>query len=380
MSHTIMTYYYPGFHANKLMYPGLPNNWCEWELVKKAQPYFDDHYQPRIPVWGYKMETEIESMSLKLRTAKQFGLDSFIFLSYWFDEQEVCEKPLEIALAIADESCVKPCIMWANHDRSYTFPEDGTYAPHRYLRVDYSPKACKAMVALWVEKYFSNPNYFRLPDGKLFFGIYSPEAILANTGSPDFLHALINYIRETVRLQISSDIHIHGCQTRFINDLSILSVGFDSCSDYVALGYSENGREPSIDLPLLYGHLIVQIPEHELLANISEMYRTLNYIAPVPYYPVVTVGRDCSPRVLRYQTVRRGYYSSRPILREFGASHLSARCKIAKSFLRVNHHPENIIFICGWNEWTEGAYLEPDQRHGYTLLETIYTEFTRPWV
>ncbi len=57
---------------------------------------------------------------------------------------------------------------------------------------------------------------------------------------------------------------------------------------------------------------------------------------------------------------------------------LEHACRMA---LEAPNHDERIVFINAWNEWAEGAHLEPDLHYGYTYLrETarVVEQLVRP--
>jgi hypothetical protein len=80
----VASYYFGNYH------PGDPRNsrmkgpaWSEWELVKAARPRFPGHQQPKVPLWGYRDESDPKVMAQKIAAAADHGIDAFIFDWYF---------------------------------------------------------------------------------------------------------------------------------------------------------------------------------------------------------------------------------------------------------------------------------------------------------
>jgi len=75
----VAAYYFPNWG---------PENVSEWAPVKRAQPRFEGHAQPKVPVWGYQDETDPAVMAQKIAVATDHGVDAFIFCWYYYNESD----------------------------------------------------------------------------------------------------------------------------------------------------------------------------------------------------------------------------------------------------------------------------------------------------
>ncbi len=95
----------------------------------------------------------------------------------------------------------------------------------------------------------------------------------------------------------------------------------------------------------------------------------------IPYNLCVTVGWDPSPRTVQSDVYEEVGYPFTKIIYGNTPEKVGKLFEIAKNIYEREETTAKCIFLHSFNEWTEGAYLEPDEKYGYGYLEELKRVF-----
>ncbi len=353
----VAAYVWPSCHHDERFGDMLwPDGTGEWEVIKKGNPRFPGHYQPRMPLWGYGMDDDPQVVEKWIDVAVDHGVGVFVYDWYWFDGGPFLESALNNGfLKAKNNSKMQFYIMWANHDvkRNYwnvhKFKDDTSILWDGAVDWD----NFKIIVDRVIKQYFSQPNYFKI-DGQPVFSIFSIGNLLEGFGgSMEEARKALDYFREEVKKAGFPGLHIQWNQgggsvmskeaaAKFSE--KVTEMGFNSVAMYNMGGTNEDY--------LVYG------------ANSLKIRTQMDSILDVPLFPCVSVGWDDTPRFPAKGMKDVVHYHNTP---ESFAALLSKATKYADS------HPEQpkLITINAWNEWVEGSYLLPDMLNGYGYLNAV---------
>lgn len=76
--YTIAAFYWPAYHYEPRSEFLFPEKTGEWEIIRNAVPKEEGHQQPKVPLWGYLDEANPKDMDLKISTAIEYGVNTFI--------------------------------------------------------------------------------------------------------------------------------------------------------------------------------------------------------------------------------------------------------------------------------------------------------------
>ena len=360
-------FFFPQFHEIKENNEWWGNGYTDWVKVKEAKPLFENHYQPRTPVNGYydlsKEETIIEQINLAL----QYNIHGFSFYHYWFDGKLLLEKPLENFLK--HNTTLKFCVTWANEtwtkrwvgkvndvliEQKHT-PDSNVWKQH----FDY------------LLQFFCNKNYIRI-DNKPVFIIYRPDIIVDLKKWMHFFdmeakqngfEGLFFVAAKSYEVYFNNNLNSFDAVLKFQPREIMNSNKFKSSSQI----YTEKLlRSLPEKMQIIIGEIKAKFNSYKILSYDFMWQKIIEGAnqqeVDTKVFQTAVVDWDNTPR-----------YGNRAKIFD-GAT--------PEKFQKYLHQLNNIesqkgieyIFINAWNEWSEGAYLEPDKKWGSKYLEVLKKE------
>ena len=341
----VIAFYLPQFHPipenDKWWGPGF----TEWTNVVKAQPNFRGHYQPRLPAdLGYYDLRLTEVMQRQAALAQRYGVHGFCFYYYWFGGKRLLERPIEQMLQSGSPD-FPFCLCWANEN--WTRRWDGQ--DHEVLMGQAHSDQDDHDVILDLIRYFQDGRYIRI-DGRPLILVYRVTLF------PDFSKTAELW-RSVARSEGIGEIYI-----AMVESFDLVHKGADprdfGCNaavEFPPQGLAEQ-RPPSG--AIINPDFVGSVADYR---DLAVRYATRS-APPYTRFSGVMPGWDNSAR---RQNSSFCFENATP-----GAMQAWLEERLEQSRLQ-NHGDERLVFVNAWNEWAEGAYLEPDRRFGHAFLQAI---------
>lgn len=336
-------YYYPGWRDDT---PGSV----------AAKPWQALHaYPAREPLLGYYRDGEPAIMARQLEWMADYGIDYVVFDWYWNHRLGALKThAIDAFLGLPQPSRVQASLLWANH----------TEFPAAAAEFD-------AMVRHWLA-YFAHPRYLTI-DGMpvvFVFSIQLLEEKAQRFGSS--AGALLARARAIAQAAGFRGIYFIGGASA---NSPVAKSHITNAKAFAASGHGPGGFDAlsayNYHGPATFRYAGGHHESHsyaELDRGYRDHWQWMMAHATLPYVVPMTSGWDRRP----WGGSRDGRHDqSRSTPAEF-ASHLAAaRATMLK-------HPQSTLrmgVICCWNEFGEGAFIEPTRLEKFAYLERVRQVF-----
>lgn len=352
----ILALYLPQFHTFPENDRWWGKGYTEWTAVRKARPMFPGHDQPKVPLgqnYYDLVKNGVQTLTWQAKLMKQYGVYGLCMYHYWFNGKLLLEKPMEI-LRDHPEIDMRYTICWANEPWARTW--DGkpgnvlmpqTYGgeeevrqhfqyllpffkDQRYIKIDGKP-----MVHLYksanipeLEKRMTIFQKFAMDSG--FPGIYWVSAITA-AGADERRSLFDHYYYFEPGYTLRQDLPKPD-RLRYL-------MATEARTIYNTFAFTgKKTVERRINAGLIWDRIEKRKPD--------------SMISPGTF-----PSWDNTPRKHEKGTV---FFHATP--ERFGRD---------VSIVTKKYPEHEFLYINAWNEWGEGAYLEPDEKTRYAYLEEL---------
>lgn len=333
-----IAFYLPQFHP----FPENDRWWgkgfTEWTNVTKAKPQFIGHYQPHLPSdLGFYDLRLIDIMYQQVEMAKMYGIEGFCFYDYWFAGKKLMQTPLENFLKHKGLN-IKICLCWANEN--WTRRWDG-HDKDILIAQEHSPEDDFNYIKSLLPA-FQDERYIRI-EGRPLLLIYR-AALLPNAKET------IDRWRSWALANRLPGLYIASVQSFDEEDPRVFG-----CDAAVEFPPNQGDKVKNIDAIILNPKYEGRIFDYEAMSSSFCSRSKVDYLR----FKSVMPSWDNEAR-----KPGKGYSFVGSTPKIYG-KWLDSACKETME----NKPEERLIFINAWNEWAEGAHLEPCRRYGYAFLD-----------
>lgn len=361
MKTKLIAWYLPQYHT-------IPENddfwgkgFTDWVTVKKAQPLYKGHQQPRVPLNNNYYDLSIkENIAWQAKLAKENGIYGFGIYHYWFNnEKNLLTKPVEIIYDNKDID-IHYFLAWDNASwkRSWSAVDGNAWAP--IADNDRENKKDKGILIPYVlgnktdwENHFNHILHY-----------FKDERYIKVSNKPVFVILQYDEVIKKMCQHWNTLAQEHGFNGMYFIFKNKRWYEWDK--NDVRFNYE---------------------PHHDGWLNPTMWERRIEKLKKILHIPVGTA-------IYNYDTIwKRIIQNSEKASRNelLGAfvnyddsPRRSIKGKIVKGsspekfkkylsdLIRISEKQrKEFLFITAWNEWGEGAYLEPDCANHYDYINII---------
>lgn len=342
--------YLPQFHEVEENNRWWGKGFTDWVTVRKAIPLYDGHKQPRVPLnKNYYDLSEYNTIKWQAELAKKYEISGFCFYHYWFKAgKKILEKPAENLLKWTDID-MPFCFSWANQTWARTWTniqnsnawvgadqEINNHGDGILLKQSYGGKKEWKEHFEYLLPFFKDKRYIQY-DEKPVFLIYKPE----------YMYCLDNMMEYWKELAVQNG----------LNGICVITVR-NNCNKWSQVDYwlMQEFDYSFMKEQIVYNNGVSTIKYEDAWEDVlSRAYTESDDKAFFGGF----IDVDDTPR--------RG---------EKGFSLIGSSPELFEQYYRklvefAAARKREFVFVNAWNEWGEGAYMEPDEENGYHYLEAV---------
>ena len=357
----LLAFYLPQYHEIEENNKWWGKGFTEWTNVKRGRKLYIGHYQPKVPLNNnYYDLSNPDVLQTQARLATKYKIHGFCFYHYYFMGKKLLEKPVEIYLK--QKNKIPYCLAWANQSFARTwYGKDGnneillqkTYGKEKEWKDHFD----------YLLPFFKDEKYIKVNNCPVFL-IYLSQDIEECT-------RMITKWNKWARDEGFSGIHFVAMDTGFrvlqfpkkinavvdfepVRTLRDLPKWLNKFRSKRREKFLQKGISENVLVNSLY---VDNICSYDFISRLSKNRKYDNGVKT--HYLGVFVGWDNTARkdesgfIIRNSTPKK--------FKEY----------VKKQIKKSNKMGNEYLFVNAWNEWSEGAYLEPDNKYGYAYLNAI---------